>query len=102
MVIGADARVLRATGSVDAPIAAGTVSRLGVIEALDRFARQPPSAGPDTSPPASFGGIDLVTGVTAGLISWDRQWLIPSYDVTLADGRTITLIAIDQTDIPAG
>ena len=43
VVIGVDGRVLRATGSVDAPLAAGSVSRLGVIEALDRFARQPPA-----------------------------------------------------------
>jgi hypothetical protein len=102
VVIGVDGRVLRATGSVDAPVPAGSVPRLGVTEALDRFARQPPSAGPETSPPASFDGIYRVTGVTAGLITWGGPWLIPSYDVTLADGRTLTLLAIDQADIPAG
>ena len=47
----------------------------------------------------------LYVGVERSRGSWLRrrgQWLIPSYDVTLADGRTITLLAIDQADIPAG
>ena len=102
VVIGVDGRVMRATGGIDAPVAAGSVPRLGVVEAVNRFARQPPSAGPPdayTAPP-SFDGIYRVTGATAGLISSSGPWLLPSYDVALADGRTIALLAIDQADVP--
>ena len=35
-----------------------------------------------------------VTGVTPGLIATGDQWLVPSYVVALADGRTITLLAV--------
>jgi hypothetical protein len=101
VVIGADGRLLRATGS-DAPLAAGSVARLGVAAALDRFARQPPSAGPATSAPATFDGVYRVTGVTAGLIAMGDQWLVPSYVVALADGRTMTLLAIEPSDVPTG
>ena len=101
VVIGTDGRLLRATGS-DAPVAAGSVARLGVAAALDRFARQPPSSGPASSAPASFDGVYRVTGVTAGLTGTGDQWLVPSYVVALADGRTITLLAIDPSDIPTG
>ena len=43
-----------------------------------------------------------VTGVTAGLVATGDQWLVPSYVIALADGRTITLLAIDPSDIPTG
>jgi hypothetical protein len=101
VVIGVDGRVMRATGSIDAPVAAGSVARVGVVDALDEFARQPPSGGPDTNIPDSFDGTYRVTGATAGLVMWGGQWLVPSYDISLADGRTITLLAIDPNDIPA-
>ncbi len=102
VVIGVDGRVMRATGGIDVPVEAGSVARLGVVEAVKRFARQPPSAGPPdaATAPASFDGIYRVTGATAGLITEGDRWLVPSYDVTLADGRTLTLLAIDDTDIP--
>ena len=100
VVIGADSRLLRATGSFAAPVAAGSVPRVGLVEALDRLARQPPSAGPGTTAPASFDGVYRVIGATAGLTTFGDQWLIPSYDVSLADGRTITLLAVDPNDIP--
>ncbi len=100
VVIGADGRVLRATGGFDVPVNAGSIPRVSLVEALDRFARQPPSAGPDESGPASFDGVYRVVGATAGLTTYGDQWLIPSYDVSLAGGRTITVLAIDSTDIP--
>jgi hypothetical protein len=98
-VIGDGGRLIRASGSLDAPVAAGSVPRVGIEEALDRFARQPPG-GPAVTVPASFDGVYRVIGATAGLISSGGSWLIPTYDVSLADGRTITLLAINQSDIP--
>jgi hypothetical protein len=102
VVIGVDGQVMRATGGIDVPVEAGSVLRVGVVDAVERFARQPPSAGPPdaATPPASFDGIYRVTGATAGLITEGDRWLVPSYDVTLADGRTLTLLAIDDADIP--
>jgi hypothetical protein len=102
VVIGVDGQVMRATGGIDAPVEAGSIPRLGVVEAVERFARQPPSAGPPdayTAPP-SWDGVYRVTRATTGLISEGDRWLVPSYDVTLADGRTLTLLAIDDADIP--
>jgi hypothetical protein len=99
VVIGEGGRLLHASGSLDAPVAAGSVPRIGIEEALDQFARQPPGNASVTVP-GSFDGVYRVIGATAGLISSGGSWLIPTYDVSLADGRTITLLAINQSDIP--
>jgi len=100
VVIGAGGRLLRATGSVDAPVVAGPVPRVGLADALDRFARQLPGNAPGTTAPASFDGVYRVIGAVAGLTTVGDQWLVPTYEVSLADGRTITLLAIDLADIP--
>lgn len=100
VVIGAKGRLLRATGSLGAPVPAASVPRVDLVEALDRFARQPPSAGPETTTPASFDGVYRVIGAASGLTTFGDHWLLPSYEVSLADGRTITLLAIDPTDFP--
>ena len=99
VVIGASGRLLRATGSLGAPVVAESVPRVGLVEALDRFARQPPSAGPEMSVPATFDGVYRVIGAASGLTTFGDQWLLPSYEVSLADGRTITLLAMDPTDV---
>lgn len=99
VVIGEGGRVLRATGSLDPAVAAGSAPRVSLEEALDRFAHEPPSAGPVAVPPP-IDGVYRVIGATAGLISSGGSWLIPTYEVSLADGRTMTLLAIDQSDIP--
>jgi hypothetical protein len=99
IVTGEGGYLIHASGSLDAPVAAGSVRRVSLEEALNRFARQPPG-GPAISVPATFDGVYRVIGATAGLISSGGSWLIPTYDVLLADERTITLLAIDQSDIP--
>ena len=100
VVIGDGGRMLSATGSLDAPVAARSVPRVGLAEALDRFARQAPRVGPAMTVPESFDGVYRVIGATAGLTPSGETWLIPTYVVSLADGRTITLVAIDPSDIP--
>ena len=84
-------------GSLGAPVPAASVPRVDLVEALERFARQPPSAGPETTTPASFDGVYRVIGAASGLTTFGDHWLLPSYEVSLADGRTITLLAIDPT-----
>ena len=96
---GASEHLLRADGSFDRPVAVASVPRVGVAAALDRFARQPIGTGGGTTAPPSFDGMYRVTGVRPSLTGSGDQLLLPAYDVSLADGRTLTLLAIGDESV---